>query len=77
VARWSGPRLAGARQRAESAAWPAPERGRRRPLLHPATPPDRTFVPSDAAAYLSQLRPGGAEYSVLHSVALGLNVGGE
>jgi len=52
-------------------------RWRERPWLHPAPPPDRTFVPSDAAAYLSQLRPGGAEYSVLHSVALGLNVGGE
>jgi 2'-5' RNA ligase len=30
-----------------------------------------TFVPSDAAAYLSRLRPGGARYEVLESVALG------
>ena len=52
-------------------------RWRERPRLHPAPPPDRTFVPSDAAAYLSQLRPGGAEYRVLQSVALGLTVGGE
>jgi 2'-5' RNA ligase len=29
-----------------------------------------TCVPSDAAAYLSRLRPGGAEYDVLESVAL-------
>jgi|SRR5947207_1720689 len=30
-----------------------------------------TFVPSDAAAYLSRLHPGGARYEVLESVALG------
>ena len=29
-----------------------------------------TFVPSDAAAYLSRLRPGGAQYEVLESVDL-------
>ncbi len=34
-------------------------------------PPARTFVPSDAAAYLSRLRPSGAQYEVLESVALG------
>jgi 2'-5' RNA ligase len=35
-------------------------------------PPDvGTFVPSDAAAYLSRLRPSGAQYEVLESVALG------
>jgi 2'-5' RNA ligase len=34
-------------------------------------PPKRTFVPSDAAAYLSRLRPGGAQYEVLASAALG------
>jgi RNA 2',3'-cyclic 3'-phosphodiesterase len=34
-------------------------------------PPDRTWVPSDAAAYLSRLRPSGAQYEVLESVALG------
>ena len=46
-------------------------RWRERPRLRPALPPRRTFVPSDAAAYLSRLRPGGAEYRVLESVALG------
>ena len=52
-------------------------RWRERPRLRPDPPPRRTFVPSDAAAYLSRLRPGGAEYRVLESVALGANVGGE
>ncbi len=51
-------------------------RWRERPGLRPEPPPSRTFVPSDAAAYLSQLGRGGAEYRVLHSVALGMNVGG-
>ncbi|HZT54129.1 MAG TPA: RNA 2',3'-cyclic phosphodiesterase [Gaiellaceae bacterium] len=51
-------------------------RWRDRPRLRPEPPPRRTFVPSDAAAYLSRLRPGGAEYRVLASVALGANVGG-
>jgi RNA 2',3'-cyclic 3'-phosphodiesterase len=50
-------------------------RFRERPRLHPQPPPLRTFVPSDAAAYLSRLRPGGAQYEVLASVALG-DVGG-
>jgi 2'-5' RNA ligase len=52
-------------------------RWRERPGLRPELPPRRTFVPSDAAAYLSRLRPGGAEYRVLESVALGARVGGE
>jgi RNA 2',3'-cyclic 3'-phosphodiesterase len=52
-------------------------RFRERPRLRPEPPPQRTFVPSDAAAYLSRLRPGGAEYRVLESVALGARVGGE
>ena len=57
-------------------------RWRERPRLHPAPPPDRTFVPSDAAAFLSRLQAGGAEYRVLQSVALplknsGPTVGGE
>ena len=52
-------------------------RWRERPRLRPEPPPRRTFVPSDAAAYLSRLQPGGAEYRVLESVALGTNVGGE
>lgn len=52
-------------------------RWRERPRLRPEPPSRRTFVPSDAAAYLSRLRPGGAEYRVLESVALGARVGGE
>jgi 2'-5' RNA ligase len=52
-------------------------RWRERPRLRPAPPPGRTFVPSDGAAYLSRLRRGGAEYRVLHSVALGMTGGGE
>lgn len=46
-------------------------RWRERPRLRPESPPRRTFVPSDAAAYLSRLHPGGARYEVLESVALG------
>ena len=46
-------------------------RWRKRPRLHPQPPPGRTFVPSDAAAYLSRLHPAGARYEVLESVALG------
>jgi RNA 2',3'-cyclic 3'-phosphodiesterase len=46
-------------------------RWRERPRLRPEPPPRRTFVPSDAAAYLSRLHPDGAQYEVLESVALG------
>jgi RNA 2',3'-cyclic 3'-phosphodiesterase len=46
-------------------------RWRERPRLRLEPPPVRTFVPSDAAAYLSRLHPGGAQYEVLESVALG------
>jgi RNA 2',3'-cyclic 3'-phosphodiesterase len=46
-------------------------RWRERPGLRVEPPPVRTFVPSDAAAYLSRLHPGGARYEVLESVALG------
>jgi 2'-5' RNA ligase len=46
-------------------------RFRERPRLRPPLPPVGTFVPSDAAAYLSRLRPSGAQYEVLESVALG------
>jgi 2'-5' RNA ligase len=46
-------------------------RWRERPRLRPETLPQRTFVPSDAAAYLSRLHPAGARYEVLESVALG------
>ena len=46
-------------------------RFRERPGLRLDPPPVRTFVPSDAAAYLSRLRPSGAQYEVLETVALG------
>jgi RNA 2',3'-cyclic 3'-phosphodiesterase len=46
-------------------------RWRERPRLRLEPPPLRTFVPSDAAAYLSRLHPDGARYEVLESVALG------
>ena len=46
-------------------------RWRERPGLRPAPPPGRTFVPSDAAAYVSRLHAAGARYAVLKSVALG------
>jgi 2'-5' RNA ligase len=46
-------------------------RWRERPRLHPQPPSGRTFVPSDAAAYLSRLHPDGARYEVLETVALG------
>jgi len=46
-------------------------RWRERPGLRPARPPGRTFVPSDAAAYVSRLHAGGARYAVMKTVALG------
>jgi 2'-5' RNA ligase len=46
-------------------------RFRRRPRLRPALPELESFVPSDAAAYLSRLRPGGAHYEVLETVRVG------
>ena len=46
-------------------------RWRERPRLRLEPPPVGTFVPSDAAAYLSRLHPDGARYEVLESVALG------
>jgi RNA 2',3'-cyclic 3'-phosphodiesterase len=46
-------------------------RWRQRPRLQLELPSVGTFVPSDAAAYLSRLHPGGARYEVLESVALG------
>jgi RNA 2',3'-cyclic 3'-phosphodiesterase len=46
-------------------------RWRERPRLRLEPPSVGTFVPSDAAAYLSRLHPGGARYEVLESVALG------
>jgi 2'-5' RNA ligase len=46
-------------------------RFRERPRLQPELPPLEPFVTSDAAAYLSRLRPGGARYEVLESVEVG------
>jgi 2'-5' RNA ligase len=46
-------------------------RFRRRPRLQPVLPELEPFVTSDAAAYLSRLRPGGARYEVLESVEVG------
>ena len=46
-------------------------RFRARPRLRPAVPDLGHFGPSDAALYTSLLRPGGAQYEVLESVALG------
>jgi 2'-5' RNA ligase len=48
-------------------------RFRERPGLRPELANMGTYVliPSDASAYLSRLRPSGAEYEVLESVALG------
>jgi 2'-5' RNA ligase len=46
-------------------------RFRERPRLQPALPRLEPFVPSDAAAYLSRLRPGGAQYEVLESMRVG------
>jgi RNA 2',3'-cyclic 3'-phosphodiesterase len=60
--------------RRESRAWlphVTVARWRKRPRLRLEPPPVRTFVPSDAAAYLSRLRPSGAQYEVLQTVALG------
>lgn len=42
-----------------------------RPRLHPSPPELGSFGPSDAAVYLSRLRPTGAQYEVVESVALG------
>jgi 2'-5' RNA ligase len=41
------------------------------PRLRPELPDLGEFVPSGAAVYLSRLRPGGAQYVVLESFALG------
>jgi 2'-5' RNA ligase len=46
-------------------------RFRERQRLRPALPALEPFVTSDAAAYLSRLRPGGAQYEVLESMAVG------
>lgn len=41
------------------------------PKLDPPVPELGTFSPSDAAVYISRLRPSGAQYDVLETVALG------
>jgi 2'-5' RNA ligase len=46
-------------------------RFRRQPRLRPSLPELDTFSPSGAAVYHSTLRPGGAQYDVLHFFALG------
>jgi RNA 2',3'-cyclic 3'-phosphodiesterase len=46
-------------------------RFRERPRLRPPLPDLEPFMPSDAAVYLSRLRPGGAQYEILESVRLG------
>lgn len=46
-------------------------RFRERPRLRPALPELGAVTTSDAAVFLSVLRPGGAEYAVLESVPLG------
>ena len=46
-------------------------RFRRSPGLKPALPDLGEVMPSEAAVYLSRLRPGGAQYEILESVALG------
>ena len=45
-------------------------RFKERPRLRPPLPETGAFAPSDAAVYLSRLRPSGAEYVVLESVDL-------
>jgi len=46
-------------------------RFRKRPRLQPVLPDMEPFMPSDAAAFLSRLRPSGAQYEVLESMAVG------
>ena len=46
-------------------------RFRQPPRLRPALPELEPFSPSDAAVYLSRLRPSGAEYEIVDSFALG------
>jgi RNA 2',3'-cyclic 3'-phosphodiesterase len=46
-------------------------RFRERPRLAPALPELPQVVPSDAAVFISRLRPDGAQYEVLEAVPLG------
>ena len=72
-----GGALADAAGREEARPWlphVTVARYRERPRLReefPDTMRTHVLVPSDAAAYLSRLRPTGAEYEVLASIALG------
>jgi 2'-5' RNA ligase len=45
-------------------------RFRERPRLQPEPPALGEFAPSDAAVYVSQLRPGGAHYEALETARL-------
>jgi 2'-5' RNA ligase len=73
----AGGALADALGRDEARSWlphVTVARYRERPKLReefPATLRTHVLVPSDAAAFLSKLRPSGAEYEVLASFALG------
>ncbi len=51
-------------------------RFRERPRLRPELPELGEVVPSDAAVFISRLRPGGAQYDVLEAVALAAAQGG-
>jgi 2'-5' RNA ligase len=46
-------------------------RFKERPRLEPRLPELGEVVPSDAAVFISKLRPGGAEYESVETVALG------
>jgi len=46
-------------------------RFKERPRLDPVLPEPGEVVPSDAAVFISRLRPGGAEYESVETVALG------
>lgn len=46
-------------------------RFKERPRLSPELPNMCSIAPSDAAAYLSVLRPTGAQYEIVHRVSLG------
>jgi RNA 2',3'-cyclic 3'-phosphodiesterase len=46
-------------------------RFRERPHLHPELPGLADLAPSDAAVFISRLRPGGAVYEALEAVPLG------
>jgi 2'-5' RNA ligase len=46
-------------------------RFKERPRLEPGLPELGEVVPSDAAVFISKLRPGGAEYESVETVALG------